>query len=336
MQEAAEAYHDPDLLIAGHTAANFSYHYLGEPIKALEHADRVSALYTEERHRDLVGTLNHDPKTRSLIYAAISTWLLGHPEQAVKIGDAKDAHARRRGHPFDLGISLTFGAIVLAFIGEPDEMLKRADEVARLGRENSLPVLTEVLAPIHMGIALIRKGRSADGIAALKAGLAAREDSGGRLNSPYWKSVLAVGTAQLGDLDGALDLIDESIAQIERPGWEERWCYAEVLRIKGGLLSLKGDLEGAERNFVTSLEWARHQQAKSWELRTATSYALLMRDQGKVSEAYELLAPVYAWFTEGFTTKDLKDAMALLDALSEQTGRETTGPVATASHGLLR
>src|SRR5215469_3754201 len=112
--------------------------------------------------------------------------------------------------------------------------------------------------------------------------------------------------AQRGDLDLALQLIDESIEQIERPGWEERWYFAEILRIKGWLHSLKGDPEAAERSYLTSLDWARRQQAKSWELRTATSYARLLREQGRVREAGDLLAPVCAWFTEGFGTRDLK------------------------------
>ena len=122
--------------------------------------------------------------------------------------------------------------------------------------------------------------------------------------------------ALTGDLDNALQLIDEQIAQIERPGWEERLYYAEILRLKGWMLSLKGDLEGAERNFLASLDWARRQQAKSWELRTSTSLARLWQSQGKRQEAYELLAPVYGWFTEGFDTKDLQDAKALLDELA--------------------
>ena len=121
--------------------------------------------------------------------------------------------------------------------------------------------------------------------------------------------------AQLGDLAAALDLIDEAIAQVERPGWEERYYYAETLRIKGWLLSLNGDPEAAERAYIASLDWARRQQAKSWELRTATSYARLMRDQGRVGAAHELLAPVYGWFTEGFATKDLREAKALLEEL---------------------
>jgi len=79
---------------------------------------------------------------------------------------------------------------------------------------------------------------------------------------------------------------------------------------------LKDDLGGAEKNYVASLDWAREQQAKSWELRTSTSLARLWQGQGRCQEALELLKPVYDWFTEGFDTKDLKEARALLDELS--------------------
>jgi predicted ATPase len=313
---AAETYSDPDLLIVGHFTAVLAYFRLGDPIKPREHADRVLALYIEERHGHLASILNTDPKSISLVYLAQSTWTLGYPEQAVRISDAAHDHARRRGHPFNLGWALTFGAQVFDYLREPHELLKRVEEADRVARENSLPFVTECLVPIYSGIALIRKGQVAEGMALLQRGIAVWEEGGGRANSPYWKSVLAEGMAQLGDPAGALVLIDEAIAQVERPGWEERYYYAEILRIKDWLLALKGDPAGAERSYIASLDWARTQQAKSWELRTATSYARLMRDQGRVGEAYELLAPIYGWFTEGFGTKDLKEAKALLDELA--------------------
>jgi ATP/maltotriose-dependent transcriptional regulator MalT len=219
------------------------------------------ALYSEARHGRLVDILNHDPKTVTLVFTAPVIWMLGHPEQAVRMSDDRDADARRRGHPFNLGFALTAGAQLFGYLSQPDEALKRAAEAEQLGRENSIPYLTEVLVPLTSGTALIRKGQFAEGVAALKAGLVASEQGGGRCSSPFAKSVLAERMAELGDLDGALDLIDESIAQIERPGWEERSHYAEILRIKGGLLSRKGDPAGAERSYIASLDWARQQQA---------------------------------------------------------------------------
>ena len=194
-------------------------------------------------------------------------------------------------------------------------MQKRAEECERLGRENSLPLL-EGMAPMSYGLALIQKGKPAEGIGPLRAGLAFWEASGGKNFTPTLKAFLAEAMALTGDLDNALQVLDEAIAQIERPGWEERLAYAEILRLKGWMLSLKGDLEGAEQNFLASLDWARRQQAKMWELRASTSLARLWQSQGKRQEAHELLAPVYGWFTEGFDTKDLQDAKALLDELA--------------------
>jgi predicted ATPase len=325
---AAETSGDPDLLIVGHTAAVLAHFWLGDPIKSREHADKVLTLYTEERHGHLAGILNHDPKTVSLGYLALATWMLGYPEQAVRISDAKDVHARWRGHPFDLGCSLTILAEVFDFLREPDELLKRVEEADRVARENSVPILKECVVPVHSGIALIRKGQVPEGIALLERGTAVWP-----YNSIIAKSVLAEGMAQRGDLAGALDLINDVITQIERPGWEERRYYAEALRIKGEMLARRGDLAGAERSYLASLDWARRQQAKSWELRTATGYARLMREQGRVREAHDLLAPVYGWFTEGFGTKDLKEAKALLDELADAPAVAASGGLAAAAAG---
>jgi predicted ATPase len=170
------------------------------------------------------------------------------------------------------------------------------------------------MAPYQQSLALIREGKVAEGMAALEA-VIAHSAGDGKNRGPTFSAFLAEAKVLTGNLDNALQLIDDAIAQVERPGWEERFHYAEILRLKGWMLSLKGDLEGAERNFIASLEWARRQQAKSWELRTSTSLARLWQSQGKRREAYELLAPVYGWFTEGFDTKDWQEAKSLLAEL---------------------
>jgi predicted ATPase len=98
---------------------------------------------------------------------------------------------------------------------------------------------------------------------------------------------------------------------------EESWCEAEVHRMAGeiALKSPELDAAKAEAYFERALTVARQKQAKSWELRAAMSLARLWRNQGKVQQARELLAPVYGWFTEGFDTRDLKEAKALLEEL---------------------
>ena len=139
---------------------------------------------------------------------------------------------------------------------------------------------------------------------------------GGGVWTPYLRAVLAEGHALSGDVEAGLSLIEESLAQIARPGWAERCHLAEVLRLKGWMLSLQNGAEGAEQNYLASLDVARQQHAKSWELRTSTSLARQWQSQGKRHAAHGLLAPIYGWFTEGFDTKDLQEAKALLEALA--------------------
>jgi class 3 adenylate cyclase/predicted ATPase len=315
MLSIAQATGDPDLLIVGHEIACSCYFWMGRLTEAVNHANQVQALYDGEKHGHLAGITNHDPKTVTGHEASKCMWMLGYPDRAVRLFREAEAHAHRRAHPFDLGLLLTIGAEVFDHRGEPDELRKRAAECERLGRENSMPVLWALLPPIVDGRVLIRAGKLAEGIARLEAGMAGMGAGGAKLYNPYLKAVLAEGMALNGDLDNALRLIEEQIEQVERLGWGERLHYAEILRLKGWMLSLKGDLAGAEKNYLASLDWAREQQAKSWELRTSMSLARLWQRQGRRKEAHELLAPVYGWFTEGFDTKDLKEAKALLDDL---------------------
>ena len=133
---------------------------------------------------------------------------------------------------------------------------------------------------------------------------------------PMWLTHLAAAYADRRQSDDALRCIGEAKSIVETTG--ERWCEAEVHRIAGEIaLKLpQPDAAKAETYFERALAVARQQQAKSWELRAAMSMARLWRDQGKRKEARELLAPVYGWFTEGFDTRDLKEAKALLDELA--------------------
>src|SRR5262249_41890966 len=129
----AETSGDPDLLIVGHHIAVTGYFWLGDPIEVRKHADLVLALYSEEQHGHLADVLNNEPKTLSLVFSAQSTWMLGYPEQALRLFDAGHDHARRRGHPFDLGWALTTGAAVFDYLRDPDEWLKRLEEADRVG-----------------------------------------------------------------------------------------------------------------------------------------------------------------------------------------------------------
>jgi predicted ATPase len=273
--------------------------------------------YVQERHGQIVQFVNHDPKTLAGIYLPLALWMLGYPDRAAAIVDERDSHARGIGHPFDSGFVLTLGAWVFHYRREPERQYARNEAVQKLARDSSLPFLSEVLAPyLSTGISLAQMGRLSEGIEDMQTGIRLWESAGARTVTPYIKARLGEALALDGDVEGGLSHVDAMLEQISRPGWQERGHLAEILRLKGWMLSLKGDFAGAEQNYLASLDWAREQQAKSWELRTATSLARLWQAQGKRKEAYDLLAPIYGWFTEGFETKDLIEAKALIAELA--------------------
>jgi len=150
----------------------------------------------------------------------------------------------------------------------------------------------------------------------ITSGIAAWRSTGSTLWIPFFLSHLARAYAELGQFEEAWRSIGEATAMMENT--KETWCEAEVHRIAGeiALKSPQPDAAKAEACFRRALAVAREQQAKSWELRAAMSLARLWRDQGKVQQARELLAPVYGWFTEGLDTRDLKEAKALLKSLA--------------------
>ena len=166
------------------------------------------------------------------------------------------------------------------------------------------------------GCLLALSGKAADAVPAIIAGVAAWRSLGATLNVPLYLAYLGKAHAELHQVDDASRCIGEAMTTIHAT--EERLWEAEVIRIAGeiALLSPGRDAAKAQGNFERALVTARKQQAKSWELRAATSLARLWRDQGKPQQARELLAPVYGWFTEGFDTRDLKEAKALLEQLA--------------------
>jgi hypothetical protein len=172
MLDLAKATGDTDLLITGHDMAVTCNFFAGELTKTLEHCEKVLDLYDDEKHHHIADLLNQDPKTVALIYASICTWILGYPGRALRLNNETDAHAHRRGHSFDLGFALVTGAHEFDHRWELEDLRKRAEECERLGRENGLPVMWAMCAPVSYGQALILKGKPAEGIAPLKTGIA--------------------------------------------------------------------------------------------------------------------------------------------------------------------
>ena len=161
---------------------------------------------------------------------------------------------------------------------------------------------------LFIGAPASRSGRSL-----LRSGLSAYRATGAEAWAPHYFALLAEACEIAGEIDEAVTLLNDALQTVERTG--HRWLAAELNRLKGELLRRQGHPEAAEKLYRKALSIARKQEARLWELRAAMSLARLRREQGCHSEARELLAPVYGWFTEGFDTPDLKEAKALLESL---------------------
>ena len=147
-----------------------------------------------------------------------------------------------------------------------------------------------------------------------RAGLADLSGTGAGLLYTQWLGSLAEAHLRAGQSADALAALDQAAETAAATG--ECYYQAELCRLRGVLLAETGDANEAASSFQQSIDTARSQDAKSLELRAATSLARLWAVQGKRAQARDLLAPVYDWFTEGFDTQDLKDAKALLDELA--------------------
>ena len=205
-------------------------------------------------------------------------------------------------------------AVPLILCGDYSRATALAQELCALADEKDLP-FWKVNGSLYQGSLFALTGNASNAVQLIASGITAVRPTGVTAWMPRWLSYLAIAHADLGQIDDAWRCIGEAISTIEAT--KERWFEAETNRIAGeiALKSPQPDAAKAEGYFDRALAVARQQQAKSWELRAAMSLARLWRDQGKVQQARELLAPVYGWFTEGFDTLDLKEAKALLEEL---------------------
>jgi predicted ATPase len=189
-----------------------------------------------------------------------------------------------------------------------------AEELIALGEQKGAAFWREG-GIIIRGCLLTLTGQPEAAIQTIRAGMTFRRSAGSTLNFPLFLPYLAMAHANIGQFDESSRCIREALSTIEAT---KEWSWqAEVHRMSGEIARItpSGALN-AEGCFERALAISRKQQAKSFELRAAMSLARLWRDQGKVREALELLAPVYGWFTEGFDTRDLKEAKALLGELA--------------------
>jgi len=248
-------------------------------------------------------------------------WHLGYPDQALQRSREALILAQELTYPFSLVWALNITAAIHQYRREGHPAQERAEAVMARSTAQGFPYWL-ALGTIWWGSALAEQGRMEEGIEQMRQGQAAYQATGAKLGQSQHLALLAEACGKGGHAEEGLKLLAEALEVVHEIG--ERHRQAELYRLKGELRlaqssvqSLESRVKEAEGCFLKAIEIARRQQAKSLELRATTSLARLWQSQGKKIEAHQMLSEIYSWFTEGFDTKDLREAKTLLDVLSE-------------------
>jgi predicted ATPase len=313
----AQRIQDPVLLVQAHLELGSTSLSLGELVSARTHMEQGIALYHTQQHRSLVfrSGFPGDPGVVCRGFAAWTLWMLGYPDQAFKRSHEALMLAQQLAHPVSHAAALYFAAVLHCFRREEQAAQERAETVAALACEQGFAQPLSA-GTILRGWALAMQGQGEEGITQMRQGLAARQATGSERTWLFYLAMLAEAYHRLGQAEAGLNVLAEALAEAHTR--VAHYYVAELDRLKGELLLVRSPKhhEEAEACFRQALVTARHQQAKSLELRAAMSLSRLWQQQGKCKEAYDLLAPVYGWFTEGFDTADLQEAKALLEEMS--------------------
>ena len=253
-----------------------------------------------------------DPGMIARAMSSRPMWILGYPDRAEARARETLELARSQRQPMTLVFALLVTQGVHLLRGEAAEALAIGDEVVALCREYGLPQERE-WSRTFQGAALAALGRLDEGIDQVTDSLAVQRAIGAGLVRTAFLAVLADLLRLAGRVEDGMRAVDEGFAYAEQSG--EGGYLAELHRARAELLRLTNDSAAAEASFATAVEYARSQQARSFELKAATGWAQLLIASGRPAEARAILEPVYQWFTEGLNTADLVAARATLDQI---------------------
>jgi predicted ATPase len=287
---------------------------MGNPAMAQTHHAQVLALYSSQESQALAVRYGLDLGVGSHSWQAWALWQLSTPTQALQHSQAARTLAQEGAHSVSLAFALIWATVLHQLRHEVSAVHELAMHAITLATEQGFTQRLAHATVLH-GWALARQGQDEVGRTAIRQGLTASLATGSMLLQPYGLGLLAETYETGGHHDEGLAVLAEAQAVMAVTGIQ--WYAAELSRLKGALLLRQAipDAAQAEECFQQALDMARHQQAKSWELRAAVSLSRLWQQQGKRAEARGLLAPIYGWFTEGFDTPDLQEAKALLEEL---------------------
>ncbi len=303
-------------LLAGERIIGLALHYLGDQSGSRRQIESVLGRQVDRLHHphDVRSALDHRVTLRSFLARIL--WLQGFPDQAMRMAKENIEEALALNHALSLANALVQAACPIAFfVGD----LVAAEHFVYMllshAAQHAL-VPWQAWGRCFEGILLVKRGHTVTGLQRLSTAVSGLRDIGYAVYYVAFVGELAAALGRAGQAAHGLATIDAALARSERS--EERWCFAELLRIKGELVVLQGASGAkrvAEELFRQSLDWSRQQAVLSWELRTTTSLARLLRDQGRLGDASAVLQPIYDRFTEGFGSADLIAAKQLLDGL---------------------
>jgi hypothetical protein len=314
--EVAAKSMDPVDPLTGERMRGFVLHFLGEQTEARRLVEYMLAHYVATPHRWHIIRFQFDQLITARNQHAQILWLQGFVDQAMRLVEINIEDSFSLDHTLSLFNALAKGACHVTLWGANLQAAERyigllLDRSARHGLG-----MWHAWGNCYRAILLIKRGETAAGLNLLEATLRDLPENRFSLRYTWVIGEYADGLRQAGRIPEGLRAIESAIQCCERD--DERWQFAELLRIKGELiLQERGPAAAqvAESLFTQAVDWARQQDALSWELRSTISLARLRRDQGRSSEARGALASVYGRFVEGFGTADLTTAKSLLDAL---------------------
>ncbi|HKA54473.1 MAG TPA: hypothetical protein VKJ47_12510, partial [Candidatus Binatia bacterium] len=324
MLSLARKEQDPMLLLWAHAAVGAASAHLGEWASARIHLEQGISLYDPHKHRTSLGVA-------CLFCLASTLSALGYPDQAWQKVQAALAVAEGQSDSHSLVYALVRTALFHLSFRESYSAQQRAETAIVVATEQEFAHWLAI-GTIARGAALAEQGRVEEGIAQMRQGLVAYQATGAETARPWFLALLAAGYGRAGRIDEGLNTLAEALAVMHRT--EDRHCEAELYQLKGELTLRQSRVRGpesavaslrhpipstqaeAEAYFLKAIATARRQEAKSLELGATISLARLWQSQGKKAAARRMLAEVYGWFTEGFATKGLQEAKALLQELS--------------------
>ncbi len=310
----AESLNDRSLLVEAHFAPACTLFYRGDYAGSRRHGDAGFALWELESSQAQARLIGQNSGVGLLCYSAIPTWYLGYPEQALRRAEQALALARQLAHPHTTALGLYNISFVKQLCGLGRETEADGAVEVALCTEQGYP-FWRGMGLMSRGAGLLLQGKAAEAIDLLRQGIQAVQATGAEITLPHYWGCLAEAHGRAGRRAEALDALEQGFVQMRRTA--AFFAEAELHRLKGEILASDADREAeAETHLRQGLETARRQGARSLELRSAMSLCRFLLQRGRPREGQDLLADVYAWFTEGFETRDLRAAQQLLADLT--------------------